>query len=594
MIRTMLLATTAAIALSASHANSFAAESMTFTGIEAPVTDKEKREVRATAAVTVDGKAARIGFTPLVRSGDKIGDGTFGLILDQSGKPILGNDGAPMISNATDFSSILQKDGKLYVVSHFETRPAAIYVTEVAKDGDSGELKAVKTSPVDFAEFGGLWVPCAGSVTPWGTHLGSEEYEPDAEVIETTATLSKLDNYAKPMALYFGYDAMSASADMDGFRKVFNPYRYGFITEISVDDSGKGTAVKHYAMGRFSHELGYVMPDRKTVYMTDDGTNVGLFRFVADEAGKLDLGHLYAAKWEQTSAENGGAANLIWVDLGGGKSADVKALIDKDTKFSDIFATAKMGDDGQCPAGFTGSSANGVKECLKVKDGMEFAASRLETRRYAAIKGATTEIRKEEGVTYDPDHHRLYISISEIANGMEDMSKKGKAAKNFDLPSANHIKVAYNECGGVYSLDLDKDFVATNMKAMITGKPTKYPDSSPFAGNTCDMDGLANPDNLTYVPGHNTLIIGEDTESGHQNDAIWSMDLDTKKLTRIETTPYGSETTSVYIYPNVQGHAYLMNVVQHPYGESDEDKLRSPADSKAYMGYIGPMPALAD
>jgi hypothetical protein len=131
------------------------------------------------------------------------------------------------------------------------------------------------------------------------------------------------------------------------------------------------------------------------------------------------------------------------------------------------------------------------------------------------------------------------------------------------------------------------------MKAVVIGKPTKYPDSSPYAGNTCDMDGLANPDNITYVPGHNTLIIGEDTESGHQNDAVWSLDLDSRKLTRIETTPYRAETTSVYIYPNVQGHAYLMSVVQHPYGESDEDKLRSPADSKAYMGYIGPMPALA-
>jgi hypothetical protein len=26
--------------------------------------------------------------------------------------------------------------------------------------------------PVDWSEWGGLWLPCAGSVTPWGTHLG--------------------------------------------------------------------------------------------------------------------------------------------------------------------------------------------------------------------------------------------------------------------------------------------------------------------------------------------------------------------------------------------------------------------------------------
>lgn len=126
----------------------------------------------------------------------------------------------------------------------------------------------------------------------------------------------------------------------------------------------------------------------------------------------------------------------------------------------------------------------------------------------------------------------------------------------------------------------------------MVGKPAKYGDDSPFAGNTCDMDGLANPDNISYVPGRNTLIIGEDTESGHQNDAVWSLDLATQKLTRIETTPYGSETTSVYVYPNVGGHGYLMSVVQHPYGESDEKQLRQPADAKAYMGYIGPFPKL--
>ena len=38
-----------------------------------------------------------------------------------------------------------------------------------------------RTKPLDFSAHGGVWVPCAGSVTPWETHLGSEEYEPDAK-----------------------------------------------------------------------------------------------------------------------------------------------------------------------------------------------------------------------------------------------------------------------------------------------------------------------------------------------------------------------------------------------------------------------------
>ena len=35
--------------------------------------------------------------------------------------------------------------------------------------------------PLDFSAHGGVWTPCAGSVTPWQSHIGSEEYEPDAK-----------------------------------------------------------------------------------------------------------------------------------------------------------------------------------------------------------------------------------------------------------------------------------------------------------------------------------------------------------------------------------------------------------------------------
>ncbi len=592
MRRCILLASTALIASLAPAA--FAQEALSFASIEAPTTDAAKREVIASPTVTIAGQAHPIAYHTILRTGDAVGTAIFGQIMDQHGAPIIGSDGAPMISSSIDFSSILQANGKLYAVSHVETRPAAAYVTELARDAATGELTAVSTAPVDFSADGGLWVPCAGSVTPWGTHLGSEEYEPDAEVIETTSDIAELDDYAKPMALYFGYDATAEDATMDGFREVFKPYRYGYITEISVGEDGSGKAAKHYAMGRISHELGYTMPDKKTVYLTDDGTNVGFYRFVADQAGDLGAGTLYAMKWNQTSAENGGAADIEWIDLGHADNAAVKALVEQNLKFSDIFDKAEMGEDGSCGEGFTGSVANEVRECLKVKPGMDLAASRLETRRYAAVKGATTEIRKEEGVTFDPDNKRLYVAISEIGRGMEDMASKGEASDKYDGGGSNDIKLAYTPCGGVYSLDLDDNYVATNMKAMVIGKSADYPADSPFAGNTCDIDGLANPDNVSYLPGHGTLFIGEDTETGHQNDAVWSYNLASGDLTRILTTPYGAETTSVYAYPNVEGFAYLMSVVQHPYGESDEDKLTDASQAAAYLGYVGPMPALGD
>ena len=65
-----------------------------------------------------------------------------------------------------------------------------------------------------------------------------------------------------------------------------------------------------------------------------------------------------------------------------------------------------------------------------------------------------------------------------------------------------------------------------------------------------------------------------------------------RKLTRIQTTPYGSETTSPYWYPEINGWAYMASTIQHPYGESDRDQSTGPDDERGYVGYVGPFPAM--
>jgi hypothetical protein len=61
------------------------------------------------------------------------------------------------------------------------------------------------------------------------------------------------------------------------------------------------------------------------------------------------------------------------------------------------------------------------------------------------------------------------------------------------------------------------------------------------------------------------------------------------KRTRILSTPYGSEVTSSdwYVY---DGWAYAWAVIQHPYGETDLDKLGQGGNTGVggYIGYIGP------
>ena len=554
------------------------ADDLTFAPVEAPTDDAAKRQVVATASVSIGGMTAPLAYHVMARSGDMIGGRMFAGLIDKDGKAL--TNVAP--SNAADFTSLLPVGDKLFSITHFEENPAVMYLSELAQDAD-GILTPLSTRPIDFSAVDGLWLPCAGSVTPWNSHLGSEEYPADARAHEAVGAVADIEEDSLPMARYFGLDP--ATMTIADFKAAVDPYRYGFPTEITVTEAGDTGVAKHYSMGRVSVELARVMPDNQTAYISDDGTNTGLFMYVADQAGDLSAGSLHAAKWVQTSADNGGSATLEWIDLGPADDATIAAAIAKGTKFSDLFETADL-EGGTCPDGFLSSNAEGRAECLKVKPGMAMIASRLETRRYAAMLGATTEFRKMEGTDYNPDKNSLYVAMSEVGKGMTDGDAKA------DLGGRNDIRLAKNACGAVYELALDADYKAGSMSAVVWGKPTEYAADSPYVGNTCDIDGIANPDNITYIPGTAMLIIGEDTGDGHQNDAVWAMNLGSGALTRIMTTPYGAEATSVDWYPDVGGHGYLVAVVQHPYGDSDEAKLTNPADARAYIGYLGPFPAM--
>jgi len=559
-------------------------KSITFSGVNAPATEAEKSTVLASSKVTVDGKEYAIGFNTIMRSGDVVGSGTFGQLYDKDGNPIKGTDGANYISNSNDFSSLLtgKTDGKLYMVSHFEESPGAMYMTELNQDKTTGKMTPVQTKNIDYSSFGGGWVHCAGSVTPWGTHLGSEEYEPDARKVDaTTGALASYDNY---QALYYGLNPSDTTAGV--FTNAgLNAYNYGWQIEVKVNSFSDVTATKHYSMGRVAHELGYVMPNKKTAYISDDGANVGLFRYEADTAEDLSSGELFVAKWEQTASTNGGSANLSWISLGKASDADIKAYINLGITFNDIFETATPDATNACATGFSAINTTAGLECLKLKPGMEKAASRLETRRYAAMLGGTTEFNKMEGITLDPDTKTMYLAMSVVSKGMKDNDAK------YDKGGLNHIKLPENVCGTVYALTLDSNYKATKMYGVVSGTKTSYDATSPYASNTCDINGISEPDNITFMPGYKTLIIGEDT-GRHQNDMIWSYNIASKSLTRIQTTPYGSETTSPYFYPDVNGWGYLMSVIQHPYGESDQSKLPAAEAARGYTSYIGPFPSM--
>ena len=564
-----------------------------FKPVAAPTTDAQKKKIMTSSEVVINGGVHKIGWHTIARTGQKLPslDGKtmeiFGQVKNEMGQPINHKDGSPFVCKTSkdgsgpDHTTLNEKGGNLFAITQFECGPGAIYISKLEKTKQGG-LKAVATSHISQAKYQGGWVHCAGMATPWGSHLGSEEYEPDAKNAQK-------DSYYTNFDLYF----------KDG-KKALNPYYWGWTPEVTITNAkGDTEYVKHYSMGRFAHELAYVMPDQKTVYLSDDGTNGALFMFIAKEPKDLSEGTLYAAKLTQTSDRNGGEFDVSWINLGNAKNDTIRAAVKRKLSFNDLFESAQP-NGSSCPNGFTSINTTAGHECLKVKPGRAITASRLESRRFAAMKGATTEFRKKEGITFDKKRNNVYLAMSRIQYGMEDFAKKGKKNNKYDIGGGNHIKLPLNSCGGVYKLPVGeaKDnkgnhipsmAVITSMSGEVMGEMKKYPKGSEFDGNKCAIDKIAEPDNLTFIDNSDVLIIGEDT-GAHQIDYIWAYNVKTKDITRILTSPYGSETTSPFWYPNIGGNAYMTTVIQHPFGESDKDKKDSPADIESWIGVVGPFP----
>ena len=136
------------------------------------------------------------------------------------------------------------------------------------------------------------------------------------------------------------------------------------------------------------------MPDEKTVYGTDDGTNVMFSAFVSHKAEDMTEGIGYCAKYTQTSPAGCEAkdwtAHIEWIAMPEATAAQVEEAIDS-TVFSDLFDVAECGAYGTCPGGFKSVNTGGYGcECLKVKPGMEGLAAAFEKRRYA---GAASCVR---------------------------------------------------------------------------------------------------------------------------------------------------------------------------------------------------------
>ena len=371
----------------------------------------------------------KLAYQPFFITGDMVSDGNGGKTLsggyyDINNKPIMDTTGPgqarQFFSDAPDGTSLLSVAGAkvqgvtgntVFAVVQFEYTslaqdgttgmygrlPSPIAVLTLDQNPTTGKLSFVKYHNVDTSGVNGLWITCGASISPWNTHLSSEEYEPDAFALRSK---NFMDDFSKNL---YG-DATKA-----------NPYHYGHMPEVTVNVDGTGSIKKHYCMGRISHELVQVMPDNRTVLMGDDATNSGYFVFIADKEKDLSAGSLYVAKVGSgfSIVPGDAAAALSWIKLGSATSSEIRALVEGGIKPADIMDVRST---DPADATFRKVTSNNQIEWIKVIN--EKAAAFLETHRYAAYVGASLGFTKMEGTTVNIKDKVAYSALQNIQASM--------------------------------------------------------------------------------------------------------------------------------------------------------------------------------
>lgn len=447
--------------------------------LSVPATTAEKQMVRV-----VGGEYQVLG-----RAGDTYGGAlAFGLgaIVKADGSQDLKASQDPDF-NAFISTSVDGSQGMLFTA--WEDRPGAMSRLTLARAAD-GNWSVTDAKNIDFGSVQGTLINCFGTLSPWGTPLTSEEnYEAENTVRWNDASYST------------GYPN---NADIDRLTDYLggqfpNPYRYGYIVEITNPTSATPVPVKHFTLGRMAHENAVVMPDLKTVYLTDDGSRKGFFKFVADNKGDLSAGTLYAAKVKQDATKDAAKAgfNIEWIELAHATNAELETWIssyDGIDRSDYVDGSTSYVSDAEITAWAAGGGAD---------DRYAF----IESLRAAKAKGATVEFNKMEGINIhfngvaNNSIPFMYVAMSSIDGSMADTS--------------GDIQLNANKCGAVYRLGVHADYNVTRMDPVVVGGPY----DGTLAVNKCSVNGISNPDNLVVL-NDGRVIIGEDT-SLHENNMIW-------------------------------------------------------------------------
>lgn len=162
------------------------------------------------------------------------------------------SDGVPTPGSHDGMAAFRRSDGKIALVRNHERGGyGGAFTSPAYNPAARGGTTNLVFDP-DTGEFGESWASlsgtirnCAGGPTPWGTWLTCEE---------------------------------TTEIGPDGTR-------HGYVFEVPFD--GKGDPRPLTGMGRYSHEAVAVDPRTGIVYLTEDATPSGFYRYLPNTYGEL-------------------------------------------------------------------------------------------------------------------------------------------------------------------------------------------------------------------------------------------------------------------------------------------------------------------
>lgn len=341
-------------------------------------------------------------------------------------------------------------------------------------------------SNVDFSGVGGTISNCSGALTSKNTILTSEEFPPS----------SNLELFRNGT----GYRDTTKFGNLPRWQNM------GWMVEADV--AQKKSLKKLYQMGRYSHEGALVLPDNKTVFLTDDNSPSVFFKFVAYRGNEFSEGQLFA--YQQGSDGLGGK----W---------------------------------------------------LKLPMAMD---SLVDARNVALRLGATFFLRMEwitmvDGKIYISEtgtDHFEYNALNCFA------AKPAKHLKSLEKPTQTTRVIDY-PFGAILVLDLEKNSVKPHIWGGPGIKDSKKHFSNPDGITYCKQNGktylVINEDIIGL---DNQRVSPQAASAKRAINEIWWLDLSIKNpttdhLQRFMIAPANAETTGGYFTPDFKN--YFVNI-QHP------------------------------